>query len=145
GRTDRVPRRERPGPVPAMRLRLRWRSGEWELAGATRVEPAIPVPSARLPKSPDGDYAGFRIEIADKRGGVLYRRVLQDPTEQSVELFDRGRPRRVRSKRPVAIVDLLVPDLPGAKSVRIWGQQVSLEERVPAAVELARLSWPKAG
>lgn len=131
------------GSVPAVRLRLRWREGRWELAGAIRVGPMFVLPTAKLPKSPTGKYTGFWIEIVDEREKTLYRRVLQDPTEPSIEIFDKGRPRRVPSQRSTAFLDLPVPDLPEGRGILVWGRQISPDERLPTAEVLARLPYPR--
>lgn len=126
--------------VPAARLRLTWGEGEWRLekvhpVGEMRLLPSRPLPT----RSGGGGHAGFWIELLDGDGKVLYRRILQDPTEPTVEVFDRGRPHRLPFRRSRALLDLPVPDLPETETVRIWGQVKTQGERLPGSVELASL------
>ncbi|MEZ4600110.1 MAG: hypothetical protein R2940_10035 [Syntrophotaleaceae bacterium] len=129
-------------PIPAFRLRLIWEEGTWSLRRLLAIGPLRLPPSDLLPKIPEGaGRCGFWIELLDVEGRVLFRRTMVDPTEQSVEVFDGGKPRRLPTRRPRAFLDLPVPALSGIASLRIWGQQVSLRERRSRSEVLAHIPW----
>ena len=137
---SRVPDLSR--PVPAFRLRLVWEEGTWSLRRLLAIGPLRLPPSDLLPKIPEGvGRSGFWIELLDAEGSVLFRRTMADPTEQSVEVFDKGKPRRLPNRRPRALLDLPVPALPGVAALRIWGQQVALRERRSRSEVLAQIHW----
>lgn len=131
-------------PVDSVRLRIQWEKGKWFLLKTTNVGEMRHAPSDDLPKiDKDTGLAGFWVELQDERGEPLFRRTMRDPTHQTIEVFDRGRPYRLRSKRPSVTIDIAVPNLAAARLLSIFGQQRGIGERLQRAIELARLSFPR--
>jgi hypothetical protein len=92
------------------------------------AEKTLP-PSDELPyPGKTGRLSGFWFEAVDNKGKVLYRQVLQVP-RRGVEVFEEdGSIRRIPLEIDEYSTDLLVPDLPEIKSVRLFLEE---PERLP--------------
>ena len=92
---------------PVQRLRVVVANDQW------KVEKTVAVKRMTLPASwtPD-DTSELRratyYEVIGRKG-VVYRRRIPDPTDTSVEVFERGRISRIDTNRDMRI-ELLVPD-----------------------------------
>jgi hypothetical protein len=69
--------------------------------------------------------AGYWVEVRDAAGKVLYQQVLNNPIRQTYEVFspdpDEG-PRHVDATGSKGVFQAVVPDLPGATEVAVFGQ-----------------------
>jgi hypothetical protein len=111
----------RTGPGPVIRVRVQYTDGQWRVVKRVQVsEMTIPA-SQELPQlRPHRRPAGFWFEAADARGEVLYRHGLRAPVP-GVEIFeDGGGISRASADMEGYTVDLLVPDLPKVKDVRLF-------------------------
>lgn len=102
------------------------------LVETLRVPFAAAPPNFR-PGPGEGPPYHFCYEVLNAHGEVMYRVVGSDPTGATVEFPsepERGRGERevalerARSPRPTSRFTLLVPELPGAASVRIYSMDM---------------------
>ncbi|TAH38568.1 MAG: hypothetical protein EYC70_04110 [Planctomycetota bacterium] len=107
-------------PGPALRLRLRWRRGSWELVKQIRL-PAKALSDAELLEPRQGQILqGVWYEAVTVEGEVLHRRRVLEALPVSSEVFgDKGEVARVASGPEEFLLDLLVPDDPRIASVRL--------------------------
>lgn len=134
---------ERAGPV--LRLRIRRRDDTWMIEKRIPVAAMTLPPSSTLPEGQGRPVSGFWYEAADPDGRVVYRRVMDDPTEDSVEVpSESGELQRVAVDRPEVVFDILVPDIPEVFEVRIFAQSKRRPEAKSAQMQMtepaARLS-----
>jgi hypothetical protein len=111
----------RTGPGPVIRVRVQYMDGQWRAVKRVRVsEMTIPA-SQELPKiRAHRQLAGFWFEAADAQGRVIYRHGLRSPVP-GVEIFEEGgRISRASAEIEGYTVELLVPDLPQVKDVRLF-------------------------
>jgi hypothetical protein len=111
----------RTGPGPVIRVRVQYADGQWRAVQRVRVsEMTIPA-SQELPKvRSHRRLEGFWFEAADAQGEVLYRHMLRSPVP-GVEVFEEGGGiSRASASIEGYTVDLLVPDLPQVKDVRLF-------------------------
>jgi hypothetical protein len=132
-------------PVPAERLTIRFREGAFEVVSRTAVVKVLP-PSDELPA--DSSPSGFWYELRSAEGGLVYRRIIEDPCRIRYEGFAGGvagsgktatleRRDVVPSERTFSI---LVPRAnPGDQLVLVESPH-ELERRNEPAVEAARLA-----
>jgi hypothetical protein len=112
---------ERAGPV--LRLRVRRSDDSWVIEKQIPIAAMTLPPSSSLPEGHGRPVSGFWYEAADPQGRVVYRRVMDDPTEDSVEVpAEDGEIQRVSVERPEVVFDILVPDLPEVSELRIFAQ-----------------------
>ena len=110
-------------PTPVLRVRVRRRGDKWTIEKQTRI-PSMTLPRAsELPETGGRALAGFWYEATDAAGRALYRRVIRDPTEQSVEVPGAGGGfARADADRPEVIFDVLIPELPEVTQLRLLRQ-----------------------
>jgi hypothetical protein len=132
------------GAVPALRVLLQWDDGVWSVKESEPVRNKVFMASARLPRS--ANVTGFWYELVAADGAVLHRQVRQDPARQRVHIRRQdGSYTGAPLRRSRALLQILVPAEPADAVLQIWGQQVSVDRRVPHAQVLARLSPRHAG
>jgi hypothetical protein len=108
-----------------------------------RVFARVQDPPAPLP---EGERSGFWIELRGKAGETLYHRVLHDPLQEDTEVFGDepgGDLYLVPNERQEGEFEVLVPDVPGAVDVALFGTVRGARaerERLPASNELLRHS-----
>jgi len=108
-------------PCPVLRIRVRARGDAWTVVKQTRVPSMTLQKSVELPVGPGRRLSGFWYEAAAADGSVLYRRVMQDPADPSVEVrTEGGGLRQARPVRDDVSFEILVPDLPEVAEVRIF-------------------------
>jgi hypothetical protein len=88
---------------------------------------------------PEGDQAGYWIEVRDAGGNLLYHRPLHDPLRRSVEVFgdEPGDP-LYRSGTPATEgeFEVIVPDLPHAATFLLHGPPPEADSPHAASREL---------
>jgi hypothetical protein len=83
----------------------------------------------------DEKSSGFWIVLRDAHGRALYRRITENPIRTSAEIFtnDPKRPfARHEVSSPEGVFVLLVPDLPEARTVALFGGIAPTEQRALA-------------
>ena len=107
--------------MSAIRLTFKYRGQEIELVSSQTVDMKVPPAD---PLTWDERSSGFWVLLRDGGGKSLYRRVSSDPIRTSVEVPSDD-PKRPFTRHDVAspegVFVLLVPDLPQAQSVALFG------------------------
>lgn len=118
---DRTGRGTEPPRARALRLTFTYDGERVALSGVEPVD-ATPFPPHSIVR--DAATQGFWVELADSDGRAVYRRVLEDPLRRDVEVVTDD-PRRPLARIPVAAPKgaffVVVPYLPGARSVALFG------------------------
>ncbi len=109
-------------PCPVRRLSVAWRDGKWTIENEIRIESMTLPKSHDLPRTTAGrGISGSWYEVVDRQGRVIYRQVMQDPFDSSMEMFDAdGKIRRVRAHQHEVILDILVPDVTDLVELHIY-------------------------
>jgi hypothetical protein len=110
-----------PRSTHALRLTFHYRGTDIRLARVERVFARVQAPPTALPK---GERSGFWIEVRDKEGETLFHRVLHDPLQEDTEVFGDepgGDLYRVTNQSEEGEFEVLVPDVPGAAHVALFG------------------------
>jgi hypothetical protein len=132
-----------PGSTHALRLTFRYSGSDIRLSRVDRVFARVQAPPSPLP---EGERSGFWIEMRGKSGETLYHRVLHDPLQEDTEVFGDepgGDLYRVPNERQEGEFEVMVPDVPGAVDVTLFGTPRGARaerERLPASGELLRHS-----
>lgn len=123
----------------SFRLTLVSRSGAVELVRVTQV--AMRAPASATP--PTGErQSGYWVELRSEKGELLYYRPLRNPIPDSLEVFDdekEGTIRRVPTTRTEVKFDLIVPDLPAASDLLVYGLATRSDTRGASGL-LSKLS-----
>lgn len=127
-------------PNRAIRLLIEYDGSDFSIGRSWPVETLAPA-SHSLDARPRA--SGFWIELRDGDDKLLYRRVLHNPVQADVEVFDPDRgPRRVALDEPRGVFTILVPDLPEAEEIAIVSSPTDLRKRESPARQVARLPLP---
>jgi hypothetical protein len=112
------------------RLTFRFDGDQVELASAERV--------ARV--APGGTEAsGSWVDLVDRRGRVLFRRVLHDPFRTTAEHHSPdGQIEVVRRPPESGEFQVVVPDMPDGSDVSVWSSPLEPEAALNPAQELGR-------
>jgi len=139
-----MPNAEPPPPRPAtylpptLRALFTYRGKTLAFAGSTRVDMIAP-PAVTAP--PEKDHSGYWFEVRDADGTLLYHRVLHDPIRIDVEVFADD-PKQTITRIPIAEprgeFEVLVPDVPAARTFVLWGPPPDARDQaVPSRVLLS--------
>lgn len=108
----------------SLRIELSVEGGKATVVQVHRVAMRAPASSQG---SPAERQSGLWVEIRNDDGRILYYRPLRTLHQDSVEVFEDergGAIRRVPTARPQAMkFDLIVPDLPEAAELRLYGAE----------------------
>jgi hypothetical protein len=118
------PSHDAPGDQPrpsALRLVFEYRGDKITLVSqqAVAMRPTPPHPLVARPEE-----RGYWIVLADADGRPLYRRVLHDPIQTDTEVLtdDPDRPlARVKVAEPQGTFFVIVPNVPGGRTVGLFG------------------------
>ena len=123
-------RKKLQGPGPVLRVRVEGTSEGWRVLKRLRIPSMTVPPSFELPQSRRfGRHSGFWFEATDAKNRTVYRQLLPAP-KRGVEVFEAdGAIRSLPAERDRIIADLLIPDLPEVKSIRLFLVE---PERLPA-------------
>jgi hypothetical protein len=121
----------------SLRLTFAYSDGDIRLARTERVAMIAP---AEVTARPTGDQAGYWVEVRDAGGDLLYHRPLHDPTRESIEVFgEPGEPiYRVDNPKRDGEFDVLVPDLPHAAELSLYGPPPKTKDRYGPSKELLK-------
>ena len=95
------------------------------------------------PPSDSLDYeeeAGFWSELRDENNTRLYRQVIQNPIRNDVEVFSDDPDATLQRQRLDVFggsFDLIVPDLPEARTIALYSSPLDVEDGGSAATQLA--------
>jgi len=125
---------------PVRRLLFRWQRGRWIVVDERRVsEMAIPNTQS-LPKvKKDQQVTGFWFEVADSKGKILYRRIINDPLRQQVEVPNvDGSFTNVPEVRKDITLEVLIPDDPKNAALSFLGTEEHLVEKKAVLRKMAQ-------
>jgi hypothetical protein len=124
-----------PDHTHSLRLSFAYHGGDIRLARTERV--AMIAPGGTTP--PEGDQAGYWIEVRDTDGNRLYYRPLHNPMRRDAEVFGDapGEPMYQHdASESDGEFDVLVPDLPHAAELLLYGPPPDADSAVAASREL---------
>lgn len=135
------PSHDRPGEQPgpsALRLVFEYRGDKITLVSqqAVAMRPTPPHPLVPRPEE-----QGYWVEVADTEGRPLYRRLLHDPMPTDTEVLtdDPDRPlARVKVAEPEGTFFVIVPNMPGGRTVGLFGPRGARAALAGPASELGR-------
>jgi hypothetical protein len=127
----------------AMRLTFAYEGEEIRLVERQSIEKRVRASDPILEKGEAGRYSGFWIELRDAEGQTLYRRVLHDPIQTSVEVPSDD-PNQSFSRHtvenPRGTFFVILPDLDRADRLVVFSSPPDPEFKGRAgAREIARL------
>ena len=102
---------------PVRRLRVVVSDGEWRVLKEMRIE-RMSIRASWEPPEGRGLGTGSFVEVLDGSNKVLHRQPVHDPTDTSVEIFERGAISRVDNSRDV-VMDILAPEPSRAARLRL--------------------------
>jgi hypothetical protein len=105
-------------PGPVRRIRVAWRNGQWRIQKQVKISSMTLPPSGNLPTQ--ARRSGFWIEAVDRNGQMLYRKIMDDPTESIEVVGDRGSFTRIPVIDEEITFDVLVPDRAGLRELRFF-------------------------
>jgi hypothetical protein len=122
----------------AVRLRLSVEGESLRVRSSTRVDTLVP---ASDPIDMPGEV-GFWVEVHDNEGQTVYRRVLRDYLQDTVELFSED-PNETIVRRPSARAQgefvVIVPDIGRGASAAFYGSPSERGRALRRAHEIARI------
>lgn len=110
-----------PRATHSLRLTFAYSGSDIRLARVQRLFMRALAPSS---PPPEGERSGHWIEVRGEADEVLYHRPLHDPLQEDAEVFgdEPGEPLyRVPSEQQEGEFEVIVPDVPGAATVALFG------------------------
>ena len=126
----------------ALRITFAFDGPNLTLKSVERVAMRVPA-AAAVP--PEGDRIGYWLEVRDAAGRLIYHRPVHDPLRLEVESYGdaAGAPLRRHARAAQrGEFELIVPDLPEAKTFRLHGPKEALSERPLTDAEGHRVVTP---
>ena len=105
----------------AVRLIFEYRGTEVKIVSEQRVRMLPPPPHPLIPRA---DERGVWLELRDDAGRPLYRRVIENPIRQDIEVVtdDDDRPLgRIPVKRPQGTFSVVVPFIQASRRIALVG------------------------
>ena len=132
-----------PGPSEkprnrALRLVFEYDGTDIKLISQQRLAMLAPPPHPLVSRE---NERGFWVLLSDAEGRPLYRRVMDNPIRQDIEVVadDPDRPlARVRVAEPRGQFFVVVPDIPASRSIALFGEAVSVDVKPAPSRELCR-------
>jgi hypothetical protein len=127
----------RADPNRAIRLLVEYDESGFTIRESWELETLAPASHAReVPRA----TSGFWVELRDGKNNVLYRRVMPDPVQTEVEVFDPEMGvHRQEVDAPRGSFTVLVPDLPEAEQIAFVGSPRDPAKRQNAARQVAAM------
>jgi hypothetical protein len=128
-------------PSFTLRLTFAYDGTGIRLTKSQRVEMITP-PSVTPP--PQAGQSGYWFEVRDAQGDLHYHHSLYNPVQVDFEVFsnDPNQPiTRVPNPNPTGEFTVLVPDLPGAATLILYGPPPGAPSQFERSQELLRLSF----
>ena len=127
----------------ALRLTFAYEGEKVKLVGRQPIEKRVRATDPILKEGEAGQYSGFWIELRDAENQTIYRRVLHDPIQSSVEVPSDDPNRsfeRHTVENPRGTFFVIIPDLDQADSLVIFNSPLDPEfEGRAGAREIARM------
>ena len=132
-----------PGESPAATLRVTfaYRGDDIAVAGTRKVRMIVP-PAVSAP--PERGQSGYWLEVRAADGTLLFHRALHSPIRVDAEIYslDKGASiARVPIAVPQGEFEVLVPDLPEAQSLMLYGPSAEPQLQALPARELLRVGF----
>ncbi len=128
----------------SVRLVFEYEGTEIKLISHQRVAMVPNPPHALVPRH---DERGFWLVLADADEHPLYRRVIDNPIRHDIEVVadDPHYPlTRVKVEKPHGRFFVVVPDIPAARSVALFGHAAAPGAKPTAVKQLHRFDLPHA-
>jgi len=129
------------GPVPAQRLIIQYRAGNFHLLSRIALLKVLP-PSDDLPAS-NKSLSGFWFEVQSPDGAVRYRRIIADPITAYTEVPDPAQvppqPERAEIVPAETVFTLLIPQVLGSNQLVLVSTPLGSADKSRAAQVLARI------
>jgi hypothetical protein len=128
-------------PPEAWRVTFAYRGHDISVAGLRKVRMIVPR-SASPP--PEQGQTGYWLEVRAANGKLLFHRVLHSPIRVDVEVFSHGEGQtiaRVPVAEPHGEFEALVPDLPDAAQLVLYGPPADPQLQAAPARELVRVGF----
>lgn len=131
-------------PQYAYRLTFEYEGGQMQKIGQQRI--AMTTPPSHDIAGHEGE-AGFWYELRDANEKTIYRRVMQSPIQNTVEVFSPdGTVTRRPVQQPKGVFQLVVPEISGADNLVLVGSPQPPPTPVGTpAQERARPAVPRVG
>ena len=129
------------GPSSALRVTFSYRGRDIAVAGTRKVRMIVPRP---VSPPPEKGQSGYWAEVRAADGKLLFHCVLNNPVRVDVEVFSHGEGQsitRVPVAEPRGEFEVLLPDLPEAESVVIYGPPAEPRLQAAPARELVRVGF----
>jgi hypothetical protein len=128
-------------PAYTLRLTFAYKGRAVQLVRTQRVAMVSP-PSVTPP--PEPGQAGYWFEVRDATGALIFHRAIHSPVRTDVEVHSND-PKRSITRVPIdndeGEFELLVPDLPNARSFAFYGTPGGVRAPNPPSTELLRLDF----
>ncbi len=121
-----------------LRMRFVYEGGKVrQLPDVQRVEMLAPISPVELPR--EKVHGGFWVELHDAEGRVLYYQVLNNPLRPTLDDYSPdGTIRAVPNRSPGGEFELLIPDMPEARTLVMFSSPIDRRRSLRPATELAR-------
>jgi hypothetical protein len=130
-----------------LRLTIRVTGDGFDLVSVERLRMVTPPQPGERPAA--GKHGGHWIELQDGEGRVLAHRLLNSTLLNSAEVHTPGEmPKRYFGKPKSGVIEVLLPDLPGARAAVLLGNPLeparTKGKRAEASGEIARFDLSSA-
>ena len=133
-------------PSKVWRVRIEMRNGEWAIVKNVEI-PSMTLPRhTPLPRSGEKrGVTGFWVEVLGTRGETLYRVLVPNPLERSVEVFeaDGSIKREEEANKESCMFEVLIPDIPEMESLAVFSNITETGKQMAKAHQLARMPLDK--
>jgi hypothetical protein len=129
------------GPSPALRVTFAYRGHDIAVANTRAVRMIVPRP---VSSPPEKGQSGYWVEVRAADGKLLFHCVLHNPVRVDVEVYshdERQSITRVPVAEPRGEFEVLLPDLPEAQSLVLFGPPADARLQAAPARELVRVGF----
>jgi hypothetical protein len=123
-------------PNRAIRLQIEYDKSGFSIVDSWPLETLAPASHAlEAPRA----TSGFWVELRDAKNNVLYRRVMSNPVQSEVEIFDPEGIHRHAVEEPKGVFTVLVPDMPDAEEIAFVSSPLDPAKRQNPARQVAAM------
>ena len=130
----------------AWRLTLEYQDGEFRVLERHFLNKRAQSSDELIDSKKGRQQSGFWIELRDAKGRALYRQILHNPLQLSVEIHSENKERPIRQEtnpNPKAVLTVVFPDLPDAETLVIVSSPLKAEAMFEPASDLVSFSLGK--